>query len=238
MEPPTVSSRVFKAVQAVDVEALSSYPDPELRPVLASLVRMSLIASLDKSTACYEGRTAVLRILSRVELVNQLVALLSIEFHSLETDVKKEMALRSKLGVTSSGESVLISNLSHSPALEFERYEAERRLRLVLSELLAIMGQLQKAKEEPTASTSSTNTNAVPTKTSELFDQIVYLSEVCDVLAIAMAELPNLLSPPDVAEALLRLKYGPEIICHMVANQPDSFNDGTKNISFRSELQG
>ena len=31
----------------------------------------------------------------------------------------------------------------------------------------------------------------------------VYLSEICDVLAIAMAELPNLLSPPEVAEALL-----------------------------------
>ena len=228
MEPPMVSARVFKAVQAVDVEALSSYPDPELRPVLASLVRMSLIASLDKSTACYEGRTAVLRILSRVELVNQLVALLSIEFHSLETDVKKEMALRSKLGAANSSESVLSPNVSHSPALEFERYEAERRLRLVLAELLAIMGQLQKNKEESGSSsaTSSSTNSAFTTKTSELFDQIVYLSEVCDVLAIAMAELPNLLSPPDVAEALLRLKYGPEIICHMVANQPDSFNDG------------
>ena len=78
MEPPKVSSRVFKAVQTVDVEALSQVPDSELRPVLASLVRMSLIASLDKSSACYEGRTAVLRILSRVELVNNLVALLSI----------------------------------------------------------------------------------------------------------------------------------------------------------------
>ena len=223
-----VSARVFKAVQAVDVEALSSYPDPELRPVLASLVRMSLIASLDKSTACYEGRTAVLRILSRVELVNQLVALLSIEFHSLETDVKKEMALRSKLGAANPSESVLSPNVSHSPALEFERYEAERRLRLVLAELLAIMGQLQKNKEESGSSsaTSSSTNSAFTTKTSELFDQIVYLSEVCDVLAIAMAELPNLLSPPDVAEALLRLKYGPEIICHMVANQPDSFNDG------------
>ena len=78
MEPPCVSSRVFQAVQTVDVEALSRVPDSELRPVLASLVRMSLIASLDKSSACYEGRTAVLRILSRVELVNNLVALLSI----------------------------------------------------------------------------------------------------------------------------------------------------------------
>ena len=56
MEPPQVTARVFKAVQTVDVEALSNLPDIELRPVLASLVRMSLIASLDKSNACYEGR--------------------------------------------------------------------------------------------------------------------------------------------------------------------------------------
>lgn len=215
MEPPAVSSRVFKAVQTVDVEALSNLPDLELRPVLASLVRMSLISSLDTSPACYEGRTAVLRILSRVELVNNIVALLSINFHQLESDVKKEMALRSKMGAAN--ESVLISNLSLSPALEFERYDATRRLRLVLSELLAIMGHLQKDEKK------EQNYNS---KTSELFDHIVYLSEVCDVLAIAMAELPNLLAPPEVAEALLRLKYGPQIICHMVANQPDSFNDG------------
>ena len=63
-------------------------------------------------------------------------------------------------------------------------------------------------------------------KQSELFDHLVYLSEVCDVLAIAMAELPNLLSPSEVAEALLRLKYGPYIICHIVANQPDCFSEG------------
>ena len=79
--------------------------------------------------------------------------------------------------------------------------------------------------EESEASGSS-NLSAVTSKKSELFDHIVYLSEVCDVMAIAMAELPNLLSPPDVAEALLRLKFGPQIICHMVANQPDSFNEG------------
>ena len=90
--------------------------------------------------------------------------------------------------------------------------------------LLIHFGQLQKNKEE--GSSSATSSPSTTTKTSELFDQIVYLSEVCDVLAIAMAELPNLLSPPEVAEALLRLKFGPEIICHMVANQPDSFNEG------------
>ena len=147
-------------------------------------------------------------------------SLLFSDFHSLETDVKKEISLRSKVG-SSSSESVLISGLNLAPALEFERSDATRRLRLVLSELLAIMGSLN--KEESSSNPSST---CITIKSSELFDHIVYQSEVCDVLAIAMAELPNLLSPPEVAEALLRLKYGPEIICHMVANQPDSFMDG------------
>ena len=55
---------------------------------------------------------------------------------------------------------------------------------------------------------------------------------MCDVLAIAMAELPNLLPPPEVAEALLRLKFGPEIICHIVANQPDSSRDGENSNAF------
>lgn len=57
----------------------------------------------------------------------------------LETDVRKEQQLRSKVGATP-GDSVLISNLTLGPALEFERSDATRRLRLVLSELLAIMG--------------------------------------------------------------------------------------------------
>ena len=108
----------------------------------------------------------------------------------------------------------------------FLNSDATRRLRLVLSELLAIMGNINKETSDANNPTSSSSTNNINIKSSELFDHIVYLSEVCDVLAIAMAELPNLLTPADVAEALLRLKYGPEIICHMVANQPDTFSDG------------
>ena len=34
--------------------------------------------------------------LSRIELVNSIVALLSIDFHALETDVRKEQQLRQK----------------------------------------------------------------------------------------------------------------------------------------------
>ena len=65
----------------------------------------------------------------------------------------------------------------------------------------------------------------------------MYLSEICDVLAIAMAEIPNLLSPPEVAEALLMVKYGPEIICHVVANQPEIFSEVVNYLLRNGERQ-
>ena len=106
------------------------------------------------------------------------------DFHLLETDVKKEISLRSKVGANSA-ESVLISGLNLSPALEFERSDATRRLRLVLSELLVIMGNINK---DETTNTNSSNTT-INIKSSELFDHIVYLSEVCDVLGTVSYKL-------------------------------------------------
>ena len=70
-----------------------------------------------------------------------MVALLSIDFHALETDVRKEISLRTKVG-SAAGDSVLVPSLNLAPALEFERSDATRRLRLVLSELIVIMGQV------------------------------------------------------------------------------------------------
>ena len=52
-----------------------------------------------------------------------------------------------------------------------------------------------------------------------------------------MAELPGLLNPCDVAEALLRLKHGAHIICHVVANQPDSFCDVTFHLLKNGDKQ-
>ena len=71
------------------------------------------------------------------------MALLSIDFHMLETDVRKEQKLRAKVGGGNSAESVLMGNLTLGAALDFERSDATRRLRLVLSELLAIIGQVK-----------------------------------------------------------------------------------------------
>jgi len=232
---PSVTERVFRAVQRVDVAALAqccAQPDgggdeDELRPVLASLVRMSLIASLDKSRRCSADRTAVLQVLSKIEVVNNLVALLSIDFHALESDVRKEQKQLTDAAATgsvaSASSALLGGSLSLGPALEFERSDATRRLRLVLAELLTIMGAIQAEEAAGGGTAAATN---VKERSSELFDHPVYLSEVCDVLCIAMAELPALLVPTEVCEALLRLKYGPWIICHVVANQPDCFLDG------------
>jgi integrator complex subunit 2 len=69
------------------------------------------------------------------------VALLSIDFHALETDVRKEISLRTKVG-SAAGDSILVPSLNLAPALEFERSDATRRLRLVLAELIVIMGQV------------------------------------------------------------------------------------------------
>ena len=65
-------------------------------------------------------------------------------------------------------------------------------------------------------------------KASELFDNPCYLEEVSDVLCIALAELPALLPPAEVAEALLHVTNGPVLISRMVANQPDCFREGRK----------
>ena len=191
---------------------------------------MSLIAPLDQSTSCMTARSRVLQVLSRCETVNSIVALLSINFHQLELDVKREQQMRQKPGAGLT-DSVLISALTSGPSLEFERSDATRKLRLVLSELLTLMfspstGNVPLGKCEGWQYSFSDidNITLAGQYPSELFDHRVYLAELCDVVAIALAELPVLLQPTEVCEALLKLKYGPEMICHVVANQSDSFN--------------
>lgn len=89
-----VSPRVFKAIEKSDIHTLACCREEEIRPILPCLVRMSLIAPLDHSEECIAGRKVILRILSGIEVVNSLVALLSIDFPALEVDVKKEQQLR------------------------------------------------------------------------------------------------------------------------------------------------
>ncbi|XP_056593232.1 integrator complex subunit 2 [Triplophysa dalaica] len=219
-----VSSFAFEAMQKVDVARLAALSDPELRLLLPCLVRMALCAPADQSNAWAQDKKLILRLLSGVEAVNSIVALLSVDFHALEQDARKEQQLRHKAG-GSNAESILISQLQHGLTLEFEHSDPLRRLRLALSELLAIMNKVTDSNGE------------FFLKSSELFESPVYLDEVADVLCILQAELPSLLPIIEVAEALLHVKNGEWFLCLLVANVPDSFNEVCRGLIKNGERQ-
>uniref|UniRef100_H0WWE2 Integrator complex subunit 2 n=1 Tax=Otolemur garnettii TaxID=30611 RepID=H0WWE2_OTOGA len=219
-----VSPFAFEAMQKVDVVRLASLSDPELRLLLPCLVRMALCAPADQSQSWAQDKKLILRLLSGVEAVNSIVALLSVDFHALEQDANKEQQLRHKLG-GGSGESILVSQLQHGLTLEFEHSDSPRRLRLVLSELLAIMNKVSESNGE------------FFLKSSELFESPVYLEEAADVLCILQAELPSLLPIVDVAEALLHVRNGAWFLCLLVANVPDSFNEVCRGLIKNGERQ-
>ncbi|XP_046325730.2 integrator complex subunit 2-like isoform X2 [Haliotis rufescens] len=218
-----VKCAVFQAMQSVDIDSLSECSESDIRPVLVSLVRMALCSPLETSDSWTKARKDVLKILSGLDVVNSIVALLSIDFHALEQDVKKEQQLRAKLG-GNQGDSVLVSQLHHGLALEFERSDAPRRIRLLLSELLYIMSEI---KEQSKGGNYQ--------KQSELFESEVYLEEVCDVLCIAQAELPNLLPMTELAEALLCVKNGAWLLCQLVSNSPQCFMTVCSSLVSRGE---
>ena len=89
-----VSPIVFKALQNLDSDQLALCNEEQLRPILPCLSRMSLINPLDESAECASRRRIIFGKLAAIELVNSIVGLLSIDFHTLEVDVKKEQQLR------------------------------------------------------------------------------------------------------------------------------------------------
>lgn len=62
-------------------------------------------------------------------------------------------------------------------------------------------------------------------KSSELFDNEIYLEEIADIISIALAELPSLLQIHEIVEILLYVNQGGNIICWIVANMPDCFKE-------------
>uniref|UniRef100_A0A8C7J549 Uncharacterized protein n=1 Tax=Oncorhynchus kisutch TaxID=8019 RepID=A0A8C7J549_ONCKI len=124
----------FEAMQKVDVVCLAALSDPERRLLLPCLVRMALCFPADQSQARAQDEKLILRLLSGVEAVNSIMALLSIDFHALEQDARKE---QHKAGGYN-GESILLSQLQNGLTLD----DPLKRLRLVLSELLTIMNKV------------------------------------------------------------------------------------------------
>ena len=90
----SVRPDVFQAMLSVDIKTLESVDPTFLRPVLPCLVRSALCGSVDQSQDWKKAKKDVLKILAGIDDVNSIVALLSIDFHALEQDVKKEQQLR------------------------------------------------------------------------------------------------------------------------------------------------
>lgn len=224
-----VDPKVFRAIQHVDMEQLSKCTEQEIRPVLPCLVRMGLISPLDTSKKCMNMKVNILTIVSGMELVNSIVALLSIDFHKLEGDVKKEQQLRQK-GNTLQNDSILMGNLSNtSMALEYERSDMTRRLSILLGELLFIQSQVQ--------DTAESGEQESYVKSSELFDNDIFAEELADIICIAIAELPTTLNITSIVETLLHVHNGPAIICRVVANFPDCFREVSTHLIQTGEKQ-
>ncbi len=111
----TASAEIFQAIANVDVNVLSELPESELRPILPCLVRMSLCGSLDLSDKWTVEKKKILKCLQGIEVVNSLVGLLSIDFHALEQDARKEQQLRcSSLSVSLSVLCLSLSTHTHT----------------------------------------------------------------------------------------------------------------------------
>lgn len=92
---PGVSARAFGAMQVLNIAELAQYPAEEIRPFLPSLTRMALLSPMMENTPAWaESRKQILSILVGVEVVNDIVALLQVNYHEMEMEVKKEQQLR------------------------------------------------------------------------------------------------------------------------------------------------
>uniref|UniRef100_A0A1I8PBM4 Integrator complex subunit 2 n=1 Tax=Stomoxys calcitrans TaxID=35570 RepID=A0A1I8PBM4_STOCA len=204
-----VTARVFAAMQNLDITALSTYPQNEIRPVLPALVRMSLLSPLDNTKSSMESRKQILAVLIGIEIVNSIVSYLQVNYHELEQELKKELQARQK-SMYYDGQQEF--GLQTGIALGFERADVTRKVRVVLSEIFNVQWQLSEQKSGVLVH-------------SEILDDGIYLEEVVDILCIALAELPSLLNILELTDTLVQVPNGHRIICALVANFPDCYRD-------------
>jgi integrator complex subunit 2 len=96
-----VSARAFNALQNLNIGELinigteEEFSEQEIRPFLPSFVRSSILSeNFDKTVEWFELRKKILLILVESEIVNNIVALLQVNYNELEVDIKKEQQLR------------------------------------------------------------------------------------------------------------------------------------------------
>uniref|UniRef100_U5ETJ7 Integrator complex subunit 2 n=1 Tax=Corethrella appendiculata TaxID=1370023 RepID=U5ETJ7_9DIPT len=217
-----VNSKAFTAMQNLNIKELAECTEREIRPLLPCLVRMSLLSPLDATKTWMDSRKQILSLLVGIEVVNNIVSLLQVNYHELEVDVKKEQMLRQKIGYMPQ-DSAQFHSLQNGIVLGFERADVTRKVRVVLSELFYIQSQITEQNQQ--ANSGQKSANEIVIKKSELFDDEIYLEEIADIICIALAELPSVLNIIEVIETLLYVNNGSQVICWVVANMPDCFKE-------------
>jgi len=177
----SVTPRAFNLINQLNAAGLLQIPTSEVRPLLPTLVRMSLCSSLDSSVQWEEKRKFLLQLLSGMTAVNEIITLLSVNFRELEEDARKEQQMRSKLTNGNTTESILLTGLKQQGLLlEFERSEPSRRFRIVISELLPVVLKID---------SDDYLSNLKFPIDSELFTSEAYLQDVSKPYCILQMEL-------------------------------------------------
>ncbi|XP_052866771.1 integrator complex subunit 2 [Anopheles cruzii] len=217
-----VTAKAFNAMQNLDIAQLATCSAQEIRPLLPCLVRMSLLSPLDNTKGWVEARKQILSLLVGIEVVNNIVSLLQVNYHELEIDVKKEQQIRQKIGYTTQ-DSAQFHSLPNGIVMGFERADETNKVRVVLSELFYLQAQLNEPTTQALLQKPSSSEPTV--RPSELFDNEIFLEEIADIICIALAELPSLLNLQEVIETLLYVRNGCKLVCWIVANMPDCFRE-------------
>lgn len=212
-----ITSRVFLAMQTMDIGVLKTFQKNEIRKILPSLVRMSLLSHIQNTKSKMDLRREVLSLLVEIEVVNNIVQYLQVNYNELEIELKKEQQQRQKIGITDFQQQ---SHGLHSGiALGFERAELARKVKAVLSQIFLIQCQISEYN------INQNGNKEFILKCSELFDDGIYLDEITDIICIALAELPSLFTIQEVVETLVYVNNGSSIICAIIANFPDCYKD-------------
>ena len=213
----SISIDTFNAINLLDLNLISKLDEPQLRSILPCLTRMAFCPSLDKSEEWNAKKKQILKIISEMEEVNTIVSLLSVDFQSLDHEIKK---IKQKLIIESYG------NLS----LDFESGTPTRKLMLFFTEYYEIQNQAREL-------TFNKPQNLAKFIQSELFDHELYVDIISDIICIILAELPNTLPLIELIETLTTVKIGSKLVCRIAVNFTESFNEICASLLDRSDKE-
>lgn len=231
------SEAAFRCLQSLNFDQLLTLMSQQsvsiVQPILPCLARMYFCQSLDDSSKWKENRKKLIKLLLPFPVVNEMPALIEIDYGPLEVDVKRELTYRLKTASTASlaeGSSFLTSiSMPDGLFYCFERSQEPReKLRIVLHELIGLMAHVRNYSH------TLNQPNSSPYQ-SDLFDDEGNVEEVVLLIYISICEMSSTFQLLEVVEALLALKEGLRLICRLVANFPDSFHEVCSSLIINCE---